>query len=115
MSDGLTSFLGNSDSSFNVRYMLISSSKVDSWSTWHALDGCLDRLKFPIHKKCFNIETTSCVELLDSLVCTKDGCHLPVGQVTCCSEADLTAVRNEEWNPVHEEQISCECDIFVEL
>jgi hypothetical protein len=112
---GTDPLLDNSDPPFGFWDMLIGTGQVDSRASWHGLDQGLERSKFTIKTDSGNTKASLEIQLMNLLVSLEDSVNLLVGQMVDSSETNVAADGEEEWNLVHEEDISCKVDFLVKV
>ena len=62
-----------------------------------------------------NMKAPVQIEPVDFFVGFEDGLYRAVGEVVDCGEANLSAVREKEWDLVNKENVRCQCHITMEV
>jgi hypothetical protein len=102
-------------SSRNSGYVLIGTRQVYQWSTWHRLNQGLDRREFAIGVHRRDMKSSLEIILIHLLECLENVRNIPVREMIDSRETDLVTKCQEKWNLVHEEDVSCHKNFFVEL
>jgi hypothetical protein len=109
------SLLHYPDMTFDFGYVLVGTVQVDHGSTWHSFDQGLERCKFTVSMHHRDVEATLQVVLVHFLESLEYLRNSPVREVIDSCKTYFSTKCQEKRNLVHEEDISCQKNLFVEF